>query len=101
MKKLFNGRNEVIKKLASLLTDKRTCAHVCIFGYTFVHSDSSTTAGGDAMYTSIALQFSVLTNLQLTVNECENIWIKLHDSNIIISTIYRHPKIMHKYILMH
>ena len=43
------------------------------------------------MYISNALQFSVITNLQLTVNECENIWIKLHDSNIIISTIYRHP----------
>ena len=39
-----------------------------------------------------ALQFSVLNNLQLNVNECEKIWIKLHDSNLIISTIYRHPK---------
>ena len=34
----------------------------------------------------------MITSSQLTVNECENIWIKLHDSNIIISTIYRHPK---------
>ena len=41
---------------------------------------------------SNALEFSALSNLQLTVNECENIRIKLHDDNIIISTIYRHPK---------
>ena len=53
---------------------------------------TKTTAGGVAMYISDALQFSVLNNLQLTVNECKNIWIKLHDSNLIISTIYRHPK---------
>ena len=66
--------------------------NIDIFGYTFVHTDSPTIAGGVAMYISNALQFSVLNNLQLTVNECENIWIKLHDSNLIISTIYRHPK---------
>ena len=66
--------------------------NIDISGYTFVHIDSPTTAGEVAMYISSALQFSVITNLQLTVNECENIWIKLHDSNIIISTIYRHPK---------
>ena len=66
--------------------------NIDISGYTFVHIDSPTTAGGVAMYISNALQFSVLNNLQLTVNECENIWIKLHDSNLIISTIYRHPK---------
>ena len=66
--------------------------NIDISGYTFVHIDSPTAAGGVAMYISNALQFSVLNNLQLTVNECENIWIKLHDSNLIISTIYRHPK---------
>ena len=66
--------------------------NIDISGYTFIHIDSPTTAGGVAMYISNALQFSVITNLQLTVNECENIWIKLHDSNVIISTIYRHPK---------
>ena len=63
--------------------------NIDISGYTFIHIDSPTTAGGVAMYISNALQFSAITNLQLTVNECENIWIKLHDSNVIISTIYR------------
>ena len=66
--------------------------NIDISGYTFIHIDSPTTAGGVAMYVSNALQFSVITDLQLTVNECENIWIKLHDSNVIISTIYRRPK---------
>ena len=55
--------------------------NIDISGYTFVHIDSPTAAGGVAMYISNALQFSVLNNLQLTVNECENIWIKLHVSN--------------------
>ena len=62
---------------------------------------SDTTAGGVAMYISNALQFSVITNLQLTVNECENIWIKLHDSNVIISNIYRHPKNDAQVFIMH
>ena len=45
------------------------------------------------MYFSNALLFSGLTVLFYDgLNECENIWIKLQASNIIISTIYRHPK---------
>ena len=47
--------------------------NIDISGYTFVHIDSPITAGGVAMYISNALQFSVLNNLQLTVNKCENI----------------------------
>ena len=70
----------------------RPFLNIDISGFTFVHIDSPTTAGGVAMYISNAQQFSVLNNLQLIVNECENIWIQLHDSNLIISTIYRHPK---------
>ena len=66
--------------------------NIDISGYTSVHIDLLTTAGGVAKYISNALKFSVLNNLQLSVNECENIWIKIHDSNLIISTIYRHPK---------
>ena len=66
--------------------------NIDISRYTFVHIDSPTTAGGIAMYISNALQFSELNNLQLTVNECENIRIKLDDSNLIISTIYKHQK---------
>ena len=66
--------------------------NIDISGYTFVNIDSPTTAGVVAMYISNALQFSVLNNLLLTVNECENIWIKLHDSKLIIRTIHRHPK---------
>ena len=43
--------------------------NIDISGYTFVHVDSPTTAGGVAMYIGNALQFSLLDNLQLTVNE--------------------------------
>ena len=49
-----------------------------ISGYTLVPIDSPTTAGGVAMYISNAPRFFVLNNLQLTVTECENMWIKLH-----------------------
>ena len=66
--------------------------NIDISGHTLVHIESPTTAGGVALCISNALQFFALNNLQLIVNECKNIWIKLHNKNLIISTIYRLPK---------
>ena len=51
-----------------------------------------TNAGGVAMYISTTIQHSILTEVQKDTDGCENIWIKIKDSNVIISTIYRHPK---------
>ena len=33
-----------------------------------------------------------INDLQLTIKGCENTWIKLFKSNVIVSAIYRHPK---------
>jgi len=66
--------------------------NIDISGYSFVHNDSTTNAGGVAMYISNALPYSLLSNVHMDIDECENIWIKLLGSNLTIATIYRHPK---------
>ena len=66
--------------------------NIDIFGCSFIHNDSPTNAGGVTMYISTAIQHSILTEVQMDKDGCKNIWIKRKDSNVIIGTIYRHPK---------
>ena len=60
--------------------------------YKFVHIDSPTSAGGVAVYISSELRFNILFNLSLDIDGCENIWIKLCHSDLLLGVIYRHPR---------
>jgi len=60
--------------------------------YQLIHNDSPTNAGGVAMYISIDIKFEQLAKFELGINGCEDLWIKLTDCNVILSTIHRHPK---------
>ena len=66
--------------------------NINIPGYSFIHTDPPTNAGGVAMYISTAIQHSILTDVQMDMNGCENIGIKIKESNVIIGTIYRRSK---------
>ena len=66
--------------------------NVNIPGYTFIHKPSNTNAGGVAMYINNQLQFEILHDCQLALqNGCEDLWIKLSKSKFIIGVTYRHP----------
>ena len=81
-----------IKYLSETRLKEQSLININIPGYSFIHTDSPTNAGGVAMYISTATQHSILTDIQMDTDGCENIWIKIKDSNVIIGTIYRHPK---------
>ena len=66
--------------------------NINIPGYSYIQTDSPTNAGGVTMYISTTIQHSILTDVQMDTDGCENIWIKIKDSNVIIGTIYRHSK---------
>ena len=61
-------------------------------GFHLLHNDSPTNAGGVAIYIAVSITFKYLPDLQINIKGCENIWIKLCQSNIVIETIYRHPQ---------
>ena len=61
-------------------------------GFQLLHNDSPTNAGGVAIYIAVSIAFEYLPDLQIDIKGCENIWIKLCQSNIVIVTIYRHPQ---------
>ena len=61
-------------------------------GFHLLHNDSPTNAGGIAIYIAVSITFEYLPDLQINIKGCENIWIKLCQSNIVIETIYRLPQ---------
>ena len=67
-------------------------ANILLPGYDIIHQDSPTKAGGVAMYINNRIQYEQINDLQLNIEGCKDIWIKLCESNVIVSAIYRHPK---------
>lgn len=60
--------------------------------YKLLHNDSPTRAGGVAIYVASNINIEIVSELYLNIEGCENIWIKLCDTDVIIAAIYRHPK---------
>ena len=67
--------------------------NIDIDGYNFVHSDSTTNAGGVGFYVKNFLSFKIKLELGLKLNFVENIWIQVDTDKhpITIGVIYRHP----------
>ena len=53
---------------------------------------SPTPAGGVAVYVSNELRIEIVSKLNMNIDGCENMWIKLCHLDIILGVIYRHPK---------
>ena len=67
-------------------------ANILLPGYGFIHQDSPTNAGDVATYINNLIQYELINDLQLNIEGCKDIWIKLCESNVIVSTLYGHPK---------
>ena len=71
---------------------KDAVSTINIPGYVFIHNDSHTNARGIAMYISNTIQYNLLADMRMDITGCETIWINIPQSNLVIGTIYRHPK---------
>ena len=67
--------------------------NISLCGYNFVHADTDKNAGGVGLYIKNSIDFLVLSNLKLNIENCENIWIELQLNNrkFTIGVVYRHP----------
>ena len=61
-------------------------------GYKLFHNDSTTRAGGVAVYVNNNICAGLIPKLILYFDGCENLWLKRNDADVVISAIYRHPK---------
>ena len=63
-------------------------------GYHFECINSTTNAGGVGVYIKSNISYKKITNCQLNLSDCEDIWIDINinnNKNIIIGVVYRHP----------
>ena len=60
--------------------------------YRLYRDDSPTRAGGVAVYVNNNISVEIMSKLILNIDECENIWLKLIQTDLVISAIYRYPK---------
>ena len=63
--------------------------------YNFVHDDSTTRAGGVAIYVSKKFRFETEPKFKMKIDGCEDLWLNILEKNSVkkftVGTIYRHP----------
>ncbi len=61
--------------------------------YLFINQPNVSQVGGAGMFIKRDLNFNIIDNYNLKLEQCEDIWInlQLRNKNLIIGTIYRHP----------
>ena len=69
---------------------------ISIPNYKFVHTDSTTKAGGVVIYISFKFDFELNCELEMHIKGCEDLWINLTQKEtaskkLTIGAIYRHP----------
>jgi len=62
-------------------------------GYSFLHSDSDTLAGGVGIYINNSLLFQLRNDIPTMIVNSESLWIEVCVCNkkCVIGVIYRHP----------
>lgn len=93
-------RYSISKKLDVIaITETRlnlnSVTNVDMPGYNFFHVDSVTNAGGAGLYVSEELKCISRPDLVIDINQVESCWVEIETKqgkNIIIGSIYRHPK---------
>ena len=94
MRYLISKKLDVIAITETRL-NKNSVINVDMLGYNFFHVDSLTSAGGAALYVSEELKCISKPDLQIDIDQVESCWVEIETEkgkNIIIGSIYRHPK---------
>ena len=86
---------DIIAITETKLAKNQIVVNIDIEGYNFIHSDSSSRAGGVGLYIKDSITFTLKEELDLNINSVENIWIQIETSDnkkpITIGVVYRHP----------
>ena len=76
--------------------NSNNCKYIIIKGYNFVNINSSSNAGGVALFINDRFKFTVLPELSTTNDLCETAFIEVNTKNskkgVVIGVVYRHPR---------
>ena len=67
--------------------------HINLHGYSFLHCDSKTKAGGVAFYIKESLSFSRRNDRKVELPLVEDTWIEIKTNRgpVVVGVVYRHP----------
>ena len=84
----------VIAITETKLNQNRMSANINIYGYSFIHHDSKTCAGGVALYIEESLKYVQSNKTSLNLDNVEDLWIELtiNKKPYLIGVIHRHPE---------
>ena len=89
----LNDLSDIIALTETKILKSQTNTPNALFGYSFVHTDTTTNAGGVDLYIKNNIYFEIRHDLLIYSNDCECIWIEieLKDKHNIIGVVYKHP----------
>ena len=89
------GKKPSVLAISESKLNENTVSKIELKGYEFYHTDSSTNAGGAALYVSEDIKnVEERKDIKFNTELVESCWIEIDNenkSNIIIGSIYRHP----------
>ena len=89
----LNQYPDVIALTETKIKESGTQVNRVLNGYTFVHNDTKTSAGGVGIYIKSHICFKLRQDLEIKCREYESIWIEIvqNGKTNVIGVIYRHP----------
>ena len=100
LNKNFDKLEDLLTRLGKLpdviaITETKLSSKLSSFlqGYKFEQSNSKTLAGGVGLFIRDSLDYQIINDYLLNVEDCEELWakVKLCNTEIIFCVIYRHP----------
>ena len=64
-------------------------------GYNFISTNEYIAKGGVGLYINKEMSFTILNDININCNKCENIWVKIflnRKKSVNVGIIYRHPR---------
>ena len=95
LEELWSVRGKMPEIVAISKTELNSNLKTFLPGYTFIHNNSPTNAGGVGMFTKDTLNYKTTTEYQLNIMGYEEIWVKIQLNNTekVFSVLYRHPNL--------
>ena len=89
----LNEYSDVIALTETKIKESGTKVNRVLNGFTFVHNDTKTSAGGVDIYIKSNICFKLRQDLEIKCRDYESIWIEILQNGKInvIGVIYRHP----------
>ena len=89
----FKNQPHIVAISETKLQNEKLNRNFILYGYTFIHSDSTTNARGVGLYIKNKINFELNQYSNYLLPNSEHLWIDIHTKTgpIVVRVVYRHP----------